>query len=296
MASVKLPDWFKEASGRPCAKGDSFATPGFLEKNMENIASFMRDAVASEEYASRPGALQSLTPKARIGGMLALVAACSLTAHILVLAGALLMVAAATIVSGVGFYALIKRVLPSLIFTAALVAPVFFSFITPGTDIFDFAISGVKVSVTREGLSVGFFLIMRVGVMVALISLLLLTTRQTDFFKGLRDLHVPSFFVTALYMTFRYIFILVKTVEDATFARKSRTITRTGLKESQRWAASRITLLLKKSLNMAEEVNMAMASRGFTGRIKSFKSPSMRKRDYLWLFFTIFFLFLSFGV
>ncbi|MBI1910464.1 MAG: cobalt ECF transporter T component CbiQ [Deltaproteobacteria bacterium] len=296
MAQVTLPDWFKEARVEPCLTGSKVKPPNFIEKNLNNIASFMREVVSLEEYAAKSGVLQSLDTRARITGMLAIVAACSITSRFAMLAGVFVILFLMMLISGVSFMALARRVLPSFVFTLALAFPVFFNFMTPGTDALKFFDTPVKVSITYEGLSTGLFFMMRVTSMVSLVALLLLTTRQADFFKGLRTLPVPPLFVTALFMTFRYIFILLKIAEDSTLARKSRTIARTKLSESQNWFASRITLILKKSMNMAEEVNMAMASRGFAGRIKTFDNGRMRGRDYLWLGFSSFVLFLSFGL
>lgn len=294
MAEVRLPDWLKESRGEPCAAGKG-GSQGFLDKTLGNISAFMRDALSSGA-ADRPGALQSLTPSARIVGFLFLIIACSLTGSSFMLIGALVIIAVAMILSKVSAASLAKRVAPSLFFTSVIAVPVFFDFMTPGSSIFGVSVNGYGISVTREGAEVGLFLLLRVGVMVSLASLLLLTTRQADFFKGLKGLKVPHLFVTALYMTFRYIFVLLKIAEDAVLARKSRTIATGRVSEAQRWTGSRMALILKKSMSYAEEVNMAMISRGFDGRLRTLKSPGMEGADYLWLFLTLFFLFLSFGI
>lgn len=294
MAEVRLPDWLKESRGEPCLIGKG-SSHGFLDKTLANISAFMRETLSSGA-AESPGVLQSLSPKARIAGFLLLIIACSITGRAFMLIGTLIIMAVAMLLSNVSAASLAKRVAPSLFFTSVIAFPVFFDFITPGSSVFGVSVSGYSLSVTKEGAAVGLFLVLRVGVMVALASLLLLTTRQADFFKGLRELKVPHLFVTALYMTFRYIFVLLKTAEDAVLARKSRTIATGKLSEAQRWTGSRMALILKKSTSYAEEVNMAMISRGFDGRLRTLKASGMEGRDYLWLFFTLFFLFLSFGV
>ncbi|OGP38917.1 MAG: cobalt ECF transporter T component CbiQ [Deltaproteobacteria bacterium GWC2_56_8] len=294
MAEVRLPDWLKEPRGELCPAGKG-GTHGFLDKTLMNISAFMR-ATLSSGAADRPGALQSLSPKARIAGFLFLILAGSLTGSAFMLIGALVITAVAMSLSNVSAASLAKRVAPPLFFTSVIAIPVFFEFITPGAPVFGVSIGGLSLSVTREGAETGLFLILRVGVMVALSSLLLLTTRQADFFSGLKELKVPHLFVTALYMTFRYIFVLLKTAEDAVLARKSRTIATVKLSEAQGWAGSRMALILKRSISYAEEVNMAMISRGFDGRLRTLRAPGMEGRDYIWIFLTLFFLFLSFGV
>lgn len=293
METLKLPEWFKEARDEPCPADSRQKSPGFLEKNLANIASVMLGLLASEETASKKGLMQSLEPRVRIFGILAIVVASALTVSAWVLAFAGLAMVFLAYTSGAGFAALAKRVAPSFVFTTMLVVPVFFSPMTPGEDLVRIA---PRLSITVEGASIALFFILRVTVMVSLIALLFLTTRQSDFFKGLGGLKAPRFFATALFMTFRYIFILLKTAEDSTLARKSRTISPVRLKEAQDWFASRITLILKKSLNMSEEVNMAMTSRGFAGSIRSFDGSPLGIRDYAWLAFSLFTLFVSFGI
>lgn len=291
--TLKLPDWFKEARQEPCLTGDGSKGQGFVEKSLGNIASFMKGLLDCEERASRPGLLQGVDPRARIAGLLALVSACAFATGAAALGLIAAMLIILTILSRVPLSALFKRVLPSFIFTFAIIVPALFSFVSPGKEVLRL---WEGVAVTAEGFYYGAFFLLRVSTMVGITALLLLTTRQTDFFKGLRQLPVPSLFVTALFMTFRYVFILVKVAEDAALALKSRSITSTRLRDSQRWAASRITLILKRSLGTAEDVNMAMASRGFDGRVKTFDNGRMRGKDYLWLGFSFFVLLLSLGL
>ncbi|MBI5493121.1 MAG: cobalt ECF transporter T component CbiQ [Deltaproteobacteria bacterium] len=291
MAEVKLPAWLKEARDAPCLADGKDSAPGFLEKNLEGIASFFGKMVYFEGYASKKGLLQAVEPRARILGVLALVLACVAASGVVALSGVFLVTLAIALLSKVGLSALIKRVLPSFLFTSVLLLPVFFSFVTPGEPIAGF----MGIYVTRQGAGTAFFFISRVSLMASLVMLLLLTTRQTDFFRGLRQF-LPAFFVTTLFMTFRYIFVLLKVAEDSTLARKSRTFAKGSLRESQDWFASRIALILKKSLSTAEEVSMAMASRGFNGKLDAIGPARMGKKDLLWVGLAWFVFFLSLGL
>ncbi len=295
MAQMKLPEWIKEARGEPCPVDGKDSKPGFLEKNLDSIASFFGGVVSFEGYSSRSGLLQSIEPRARISGVLALILACGVASKSAVLGGIFFIILSIALLSRVRLDVVAKRVLPSFIFTLVLIAPVFFSFITPGEPVAGVNINGVDISITKQGAFLALFFISRVSLMAALVMLLLLTTRQADFFRALRQF-LPSFFVTALFMTFRYIFVLVKVVEDATLARSSRTIKKTGLKNSQDWFASRIALILKKSLATAEEVTMAMASRGFNGKVNTYGPARMGRKDLLWIGLASFVFFLSLGL
>ena len=278
MAQIAgIPPWFKEARDRPCVIGDAHGKGDepFLTKTLANIASATARLFDSEECASKPGLLQGLSPAVRIAGICCVIMGAAITKNPAMLGGVMLLTAALAFASRVPPAMLVKRVAPAFVFTAVIIAPVFF--------------------MANAGVKAGAFIIARVTAMTVLMALLALTTRQTDLFRGLRRLPVPGFFVTALFMTFRYIFILLKMAEDAALAKKSRLINRANLRQSQnrRWFASRVALFLKKSLDMAEDVMGAMASRGFTGRVKTFDGEGFKPRDYAWLFAAAFVFFLS---
>jgi cobalt/nickel transport system permease protein len=97
-------------------------------------------------------------------------------------------------------------------------------------------------------------------------------------------------------MTRRYLLILLKIAEDAALARRSRTIDAAAVKDSRGWFSSRASLLLKRSLRTAEDVTMAMASRGFTGRLKTNSAGRLKGWDLVWIGCASFIFFLSFGL
>ncbi len=290
MEGIRLPEWMN-GPRQETANGRRLRSPGFIDRNIKAFSASMLKALSTEEYASRRGALQSLDPRAKLSGFFLLVAASALSGSALFLSGVLLFAAAMSMKTGVGLSPVVKRVLPGFFFTLAISLPVAFNFVTPGREL----VGAFGVAVTIEGLQVAGFFVLRVSTMLTLASLLALTTRVSDFFRGLGRI-IPGFFVTALFFTFRYVFILIKTAQDAALARKSRTIQRAALSEAQRWFASRAALMLKKSFSVAKKVNMTMISRGFSGRIRSaHSSAQLAGRDYLWIGFSCFVLFLSVG-
>ncbi|MBI5969807.1 MAG: cobalt ECF transporter T component CbiQ [Deltaproteobacteria bacterium] len=297
MAPVaRLPDWFKEAKPDICLTGGRGSRRGFVEKTLANLESFLRDTLYGENASAKQGLLQGITPHVRIAGIIILVASSAMTANAAMLGFIVAVAAIITLASRVSFKTAAKRVAPSFVFTFILSLPVFFSFMTPGAEVFGAGgagINGLRVSVTREGFFSAAFFLTRVTTAVWLASLVVETTTQGDFFKGMIRLPIPAFFVTALFMTFRYMFILVKIAEDAALARKSRVIRVAALSESQRWFASRATFMLKRSIALAQEVNMAMASRGFNGVVKVIDGKGMARGDFLWLGFTVFVVLLS---
>lgn len=293
---MKLPAWFAEERDLPPHVRGGRVKRGFIDKNLDAVTGFMKEVFESHEYSRRKGLLQAVETRARTGGIMLLVFSGAFMERTFSLLFLVLLAVAIMRLSGVDSRSLFKRVLPSVVFTGILVVPAFFSFITPGTDLFSLSLLGLHTSVTVEGVEVGLRLLVRVSAMVSLVALLFLTTREADLFKGLKGIAVPVFFITALFMTFRYILVLLRTVEDSSFAKKSRTISRTALKESQGWFAGRVAFLLERTVKISEEVTRAMASRGFTGEIKTLGDRALGGRDYLWLGFTSFVFFLALGL
>ncbi len=285
-----MPVWLKEAKARRGGEG-AFKSEAFVEKTLDNISSFMKVVFDGAEYAGKNGLLQSLEPKVRIIGIFFLVFAAALAGKALSLLAVIFFAIVLALLSGVEVLKLLKRVMPALIFTSIIISPVFFSFVTPGSAV----LKAWGMAVTKEGLETGVFIIARVGVMAGFTALLLLTTGQSDLLKGMRGL-VPAVFITALFMTFRYTLILLRTAEDSALARKSRTITGTNLRDSQGWFATRVGFILKKTVSTADEVTLAMVSRGFTGRMNSFEGRRLHGKDFMFIGLTSFALILSAGL
>ncbi|MBW7957520.1 MAG: cobalt ECF transporter T component CbiQ [Deltaproteobacteria bacterium] len=288
MAEVILPEWLKGRAEAPAFLNAGSA--GFLKRSLANFASAMKRVYTSGDYSSRKGALQAIEPRAKLAGLFFIIIAASLAHSAIFLSGVLVLAVALSFISRVGPGPLVKRTLPAFIFTLIIVLPLAFGAVTPGKEVLDV----FGASVTGEGLHNAGFFLLRVTAMVSITMLLSLTTRETDFFRGLGRF-VPAFFATALFLTFRYSFVLIKIAEDSAFARKARTITGARAVESRMWFAGRAALLLKKAYGVAEEVGMAMVSRGFDGKLKTAPARALRGRDYFWLGFASFVLFLSFA-
>ncbi|GMR04937.1 MAG: hypothetical protein BMS9Abin23_0858 [Thermodesulfobacteriota bacterium] len=290
---MKIPGWMKEPAfeytplARPARGG------GFIRKNLSDIAHLRKWVADSDESALKSGLLQRLDPAARMAGLLVLVVAASLSRDFYALSVIAAVTAVLAAMSSVKFAGLAKKVLPAFIFTTLMITPVFFGFFSPGTRLAGFSMGSVDFFVTGAGLRAGVFFIARVTTMASLVALLILTTRQMDFFRGIKRFPLPGVFAAALFMTFRYMFVLLKTAEDASMARRSRTIEPSMLRDHGGWFASRVLLFLRKSLFAAEEVGMAMESRGFTGRVRVLKESITGRWDYLWIGAATFVLFIS---
>lgn len=114
--------------------------------------------------------------------------------------------------------------------------------------------------------------------MAALMSLVA-TTRFSDLLEALSRLRVPSLLITQLGFLYRYIFMLTDKAHNILRARAGRKLGSIGFAAEAKTAAAMLGTLLIDSIDTAEKVNMAMCSRGFTGRFRSIHKTRIRKTD-----------------
>ena len=86
-----------------------------------------------------------------------------------------------------------------------------------------------------------------------------------------------------LAMTHRYIFLLVETALQMFESRQSRTVGLLKGAAGRRITARSAGVLLSKSIELSNEVYLAMQSRGFRGEIRILSDFHMRSWDYLGL-------------
>ena len=292
-----LPVWLGEE--HRCLYRGTVGGVGFIEKNLAGCARFLRRMAAGGASSRSDGLLQSIEPSSRVWGILILLFAAAVAGGAATLGALAALVILLSALSRTGFRAMAGRVAPPVVFTAIVALPAAFGFITEGAPVWSFDITdelaSFHVGITGEGLSVAAVLTLRVAVMVSLVALLTLATAEADLFASMRSLPVPAFFVAALQMTMRYAAVLTRTFEGASLARRSRLVKGAGAAEHLRWSALRVAQIFESSLRLAEGVSAAMRSRGFGGCAPKAHSP-VTARGALWIGFSAFVFFLSFGV
>ncbi len=234
-------------------------------------------ALFAEELAKKAGFLQSLDPRVKIIGLLALVLDVTLARNIFTILIIFALAVILALLSKVPIKTLAVRAwLGALTFTGFIALPVVF--ITPGDAIFQ--IPFLKLTMTAQGLTSAAYLISRVETTVTLSLLLILTTLWTHVLKALRILRIPVVFVVILGMTYRYLFVMLETAQNMFEARQSRLVGRLSASESRRIASSTAGVLLTKSFHLNNEVYMAMQSRGFRGEVYTLDDFAMNRRDW----------------
>jgi cobalt/nickel transport system permease protein len=254
------------------------ARRGFVERTLADITGTLEQSLFAEEIARQPGLLQSLDPRVKVVSIILLLIAVGLSRSLAVIAGLYFIALVLAALSSVptGFF--VKRVwLFMPFFTGIIAIPAFF--LTPGPALVQLPWGWV---ITRTGAMTALFLLLRVGTSVSLAVLLMLTTPWNSVLKALGVLRVPDVFVVILGMTFRYIYLLLHTVNDIFLSRKSRVVGRMSAADQRRLLAASAGMLLTRSLDLSGEVYLAMQSRGLRGYPRTMDTWKMRAPDWIW--------------
>lgn len=270
-----VPAWLKNGNmgASPVAGREAF-----LEKTLQRVYGMRSWFFDDKTGADGGGVIRSLDPAARIGGALLLIIGASLAGDWQGLGIIALITAITVLLSRVSVRSLVKRTLPIFIFTSIVVLPLFFdiSAVKEGHGWFAFFHAVPSAVGLRRA---GFFLA-RSTLMAGLVALLGLTTSRSEFMSGLRKFPLPPLFVTVIFLTLANISRLLGLLEDAVLARKARTISGSNVRDMEGWFAGRARYLMERAMSTSEEVAMAMASRGFNGRLRTLKTRPGSGRDF----------------
>lgn len=250
-----------------------------LEPTLHGLTETLERALFAEEISGKPGLFQSLDARVKVLSVLALLIGVSLSRNLPVIGGLYLLALILALFSSIPADFFITRVWLTLpFFTGLIVLPALF--ITPGPALLHLPLGLV---ITRTGVITVLFLLLRVSTSVSLTLLLILTTPWNTVLSALSVLHIPDIFILILGMTYRYIYLLLHTTNDMFLSRKSRLVGRLDIAQERRMLAAISGTLLNKTLNLSNEVYLAMLSRGFRGSIVTLKPFKMQARDWLWL-------------
>lgn len=134
-----------------------------------------------------------------------------------------------------------------------------------------FAVGGLII--TRGWLEFG-SIIVRAVLSVQTLPLLVQIEGYNPLCRSLQRLGAPAQLTTQLIMLYRYIFVLAEQLLSLTRARASRSFDRRAMPVSE-WGAI-IGQLTVRTIERAERISLAMAARGFEGRMPATTTPPSR--------------------
>ncbi|PSH05673.1 MAG: cobalt ECF transporter T component CbiQ [Acidobacteria bacterium] len=247
-------------------------------KTVRGFTSALERTLVSEITAHESGLLQSLDPRVKLVGLLALVVAAALSRKLAVTAALFALGVVLALASRIALWSLAKRVwVVVFAFTFMIAAPALF--LTPGQVLYSLPFGGLTL--TSQGLRSTVLLIARVETAVTLSTLLVLTTPWMHLLKALRTLMVPVEIIALLAMTHRYAVLLMETANSMFESRQSRLVGRLNGHEHRHLMVNTGGVLLSKTLDLGNQVFLSMQARGFRGEVYLLNDFRLRGWDYV---------------
>jgi cobalt/nickel transport system permease protein len=251
---------------------------GFIGGTVKSLFDAIQHALFAEQLARIPGFLQSLDPRVKVAGIGLLIIATATVHRLPVVALLFLLAVGIAIASHVPAGLLISKIwLPALSFSGVIALPAIF--LTAGTVLYRLPLLHWPVS--RQGLFTAALLLLRVETAATFSALLVLTTEWTRVLRALRFFHVPVTAVVILGMTYRYVFLMLRTAQEMFESRQSRLVGTLEPADRRRLAAASVGVLLSKSFQLSAEVHDAMRARGYQGEIYLLDEPSLHAKEWM---------------
>jgi cobalt/nickel transport system permease protein len=246
--------------------------------------SFLKESIFADEYARRPGFLQSLDPRVKTITFLLFIIGIMLTKSIAVLLWLYSLCLLLVLVSEIKLGFFLRRTWIFIpLFSLFIALPALFSIFTPGQPLTALRIKGFELVITRQGLAAASLFVSRVITSVSFVVLLSITTKHFELLKVLRIFKVPQVFVMTVGICYRYVYLFVEIIEHTYLAIKSRVGSRLYYKKGQHIVAWNIACLWARSYQLNEQVYLAMLSRGYSGEPVVLHDYKTALRDWLWL-------------
>lgn len=306
--TIGVPDWLRKTEQKHFQ--GSRTTEGFLDKTLRHMLSIIEDAVFNEKASKIRGLLQSLDPILKILTFLSFVILIALMKSPPEIAPFLMLGIFLVFSSRLSSLSVLKRILPLTFLTFLIALPASMNIVVNGREIFILytfksspSIFGFvlpqRITITEEGLISMVTLILRVSCSVLFVFLLTMTTRPDRFLKSLMFI-VPEVFRSIIGITYRYIFFLVKRVEEFIMGLESRRLNSVGSSAGRKWVASRIGLLFSISTELGKELSLTMQSRGYSEKVSgdgglltvsfsNIEHSSSRLINISWVIFSVIF-------
>jgi cobalt ECF transporter T component CbiQ len=250
----------------------------YLERAVDRLLGELERIEHADRTASGPGLLQRLDPRVKIAGLVALTVVVTFVTSAWTILAILAFAIALGWLSGLTPATLATRVwIGVFAFTGALAAPALF--LTPGDILWRAPVAGWPI--TAQGIRSASLLLLRVETTATLAFVLVSTTAWTRLLKALRALGVPVVIVVVLGMTARYAILLLQSAHDMFDARRSRGAGVQVSAERRRIATATAGVLLDRTLQLGNDVHLAMQARGFRGEVHVLDERRMHARDWL---------------
>ncbi|MDI7260456.1 MAG: cobalt ECF transporter T component CbiQ [Thermodesulfobacteriota bacterium] len=289
----KIPSFLLDKSPSPAGiRQTGGLSTSFLDKAIGHISGFVRTSYIQWEMASRDGFFQRMDARVKVLFLTFLIIIVSLKKDIvseIVIGVFLLILVALSRLDLPRFYG--KVLTLGFLFGFLVALPSSLNIFSRGDLLLplfhlsrphEFWIYHIPetIGLTREGILGVLMLTTRVINSLTATFFLLYTTPLSEVIKALKVFRLPDTMLMVIMLTYKYLFILMRTLEEMHLARKSRLIGGVKEAEMRRWIANRMAFLFRKTQIRCDEVFKAMVGRGFHGDIKVYAFHKMDALDW----------------
>jgi len=229
---------------------------GVVGRSVESITGALRSVFTAEQVAASDGFLQRRDPRVSLLSIAGLALAVMISRTVAVTLAFGLLTIALALLSAVPLRRLLARSAVVPLASALIILPE--AVLRPGGAI----VQAFGIAVTDAGVAYVLLFTLRVGVGVALLSLIVLTTPFSAVVAAMRALRIPVALVWVVAVTYRYLFLFFDELQRLLLARNSRTTGRSGLRGGWRDARRIAGTFLLRTLARGERVGRGMCARG----------------------------------
>lgn len=252
----------------------------YIEEGMKYLSEMITTGFMNVGQETGKGLFRNLDPRLKIVFLIFFVVIVSLKREIFPEAVIALFMLLMVAISRINIWCFYLRIIGLTFIFGFLVAfPAALNVVTPGDIIFpitslsnsyDFWIYHIprEIGFTRQGIDGVTMLSLRVMNSLTISLLVLYTTPFHKIIRAMQVFRVPDAFLLVITLSYKYIFIFAKTVENMYLARKSRLVGMARDDKAMAWIAGRIAHMFRKTMSRYEEVFRAMVARGFTEEVK----------------------------
>jgi cobalt/nickel transport system permease protein len=265
----------------------------FIEKGINHLAKMIKRGYVFRELSSPDGFFQRMDARVKVLFLLFFVVIISLKRDFLSELYIWVFIFVLALFSRLNILTFYRRVLFfGFVFGFLIALPSAFNVITEGEMVLPllkfskphhFWIYHIPadIGITKEGIYGVLRLTMRVIDSLSVSFLVLYTTPFPEMMKALKVLRIPDSFLIIITLSYKYIFLFSRSVEDIYLAKKSRMIREERGNETREWIVGRLAFVFKKTQLRCEEVFKAMIGRGYSDSIRLYGFRKMGAADWL---------------
>jgi cobalt/nickel transport system permease protein len=253
---------------------------------MEELLTFFRDTLLTERTTDINSVIHRLDPRVKLISLISIIV-CAVILENVIFSGILFLILTILVLLSripLKLYVVRTSIIPIFSLLIALPLP----FIVMGTPLAFIHVYGFTyLTVSFEGLYRALVFVSRVWIAAGSAVLLISTTKFSSLAMALRKLGAPELFTTLLLITYRYIFLFADEALSMIQARNLRSYGKESLLKKIKTVGQMIGTLFIRAFERGESVYYAMLSRGYIGKLESYRQQKIRKRDVAFLFLVL---------